>query len=353
MPSCSTQVECRRSGSAHRWGLALSLLVSLAIVAYLALQLQWGEFWSQLKRMHPGYLPPLILILLASMWIRAMRWRLLLPTERKLSVLKLTEATVVGFLASFVLPLRAGELVRPWALSRVQPVPFSTALASIVTERFFDALTLLSLLVACALHVPNIPGYVLAGARTVGLLVLVLLILLVVCYLRPALVSRLLRAFATRVFGRRAPRLAERVVVLGDEFVQGLRALSSPLQLAAVLGWSFALWLLVAGWYQLALWSFGERPSLWVGMTVNVMVALAVAAPSAPGFIGTFQAGCLLALSVIFAYSQEFAIAYSVITHVLQTALVLGAGFAVLQAWGLRLSSLRRTGPAAERLEGT
>jgi hypothetical protein len=75
-------------------------------------------------------------------------------------------------------------------------------------------------------------------------------------------------------------------------------------------------------------------------MLLNLMIALAVAAPSAPGFIGTFQAGCLVALTVISGYSREFAMAYSVVTHVLQMTLVLGAGFVVLHLRGLRLAQL-------------
>ena len=52
--------------------------------------------------------------------------------------------------------------------------------------------------------------------------------------------------------------------------------------------------------YQVALWMFGEFPSFWVGTMINVMLALAVAAPSAPGFIGTYQFGCVVALTYIY-----------------------------------------------------
>ncbi|MGA1531013.1 MAG: hypothetical protein ACO398_09770, partial [Kiritimatiellia bacterium] len=97
-------------------------------------------------------------------------------------------------------------------------------------------------------------------------------------------------------------------------------------------------------WYQVLLWGFGIYPSWWVGMMLNVMIALAVAAPSAPGFVGTFQVGCIVALSTIYGYSKEFAMAYSMIAHVFQMALIVVAGIVVLQLRGMKFSQLRKTG---------
>jgi hypothetical protein len=101
------------------------------------------------------------------------------------------------------------------------------------------------------------------------------------------------------------------------------------------------MWFLVAFWFQGLLWAFGVYPSLWVGMMLNVMVALAVAAPSAPGFLGTFQVGCILALSTVYGFSKEFAMAYSVIGHLLQMVFNVAAGLFVLHRRGLTFSQLR------------
>ena len=55
-------------------------------------------------------------------------------------------ATVIGFAASFVLPARAGEVIRPWLLARREGLPVAAAFATIILERVLDLVTVVALL---------------------------------------------------------------------------------------------------------------------------------------------------------------------------------------------------------------
>ena len=61
-------------------------------------------------------------------------------------------ATVIGFAASFILPARAGEVIRPYFLARQAPVEqrgtmtATGAFATIILERLLDIVTVLVLL---------------------------------------------------------------------------------------------------------------------------------------------------------------------------------------------------------------
>jgi uncharacterized membrane protein YbhN (UPF0104 family) len=48
-----------------------------------------------------------------------------------------------------------------------------------------------------------------------------------------------------------------------------------------------------------------------------VMVAIFIMIPAAPGFVGTFQAGCIVALGV-FAVAKEEALSFSLLVHAIQ-----------------------------------
>ncbi len=314
------------------------MAVSLGILAFIGAKLDWAAFLRELQRVNVWHLPGLVVLLLAMFGMRAMRWRSLLPTPAPVS--DLFQATAVGFFASFILPLRAGEIVRPLALSRWQPIPFTTALASIVTERLWDAITLLAMLGFTLPRMAEVPPLVQAGGRAIGAIAVILVGGLLFCYLFPRTLDRMLEAIPARLF-RKRPALAERITATARHFLDGLRAVRSPMQALRVAFWSVTLWLAMALWYQMALWSFGEHPPWLTGMLLNLMVALAVAAPSAPGFIGTYQAGCLIALAGLSGFTDEFAIAFSIVTHMLQTVVVLATGALVLQRKGLRLSQLR------------
>ena len=73
---------------------------------------------------------------------------------------------------------------------------------------------------------------------------------------------------------------------------------------------------------------------------MGVMTALAVAAPSAPGFIGVYQAGCVAALA-LFGISKEIGIAFSLVTHAYQFVIIVGLGVISLARNGLGLGDLQ------------
>lgn len=325
----------------HRAAVWVSVLASLVILGFLGFRLEWETFLHELGGIKLLHLPILVLLVFAAFWIRALRWRHLLPTDASISRRPLLEATLVGFTASFVLPLRAGEIIRPWVLSRWQPVSFSVGFASIVTERVFDALMLMVLFGLTLGHIGEAPPLVAAGANVMAVLALSILALMIYSYLFSDRMVRFGERVITTVIGRRHPKLSGKLIHMIDEFMIGLRGISSFRELAWVIFWSVCLWLEIVLLYQAGLWSFGLDPSLWVGVTVCVMISLAVAAPGAPGFLGTFQLGCVVSLT-LYGFSEEFAMAYSVVLHSLQVLCVVLAGFLILHRRGLHLTDIRK-----------
>lgn len=334
----------------RRIAVLLSGLLSLVILLVLGMRLDWSVLLSELGRLHWAFLPLLVLIVLTIFWVRALRWRHLLPDGSTVSRVSLFEATLVGYTATFILPLRVGEVIRPWVLSRWQPVRFSAGLASVVIERVFDALTLLVMLGLALAKLESVPPLVATGAQVVTVLAVVILIIMIAAYLGASQMIRLGEWMILAILGKRCPKLARRLVAMVEDFLAGLRGISSLKDLVWSVFWSAVLWTLLAVLYQVGLWSFGVEASPWVGVTVCVMIALAVAAPGAPGFVGTFQLGCVVALA-LFGYPEEFGLAYSIVLHAVEAATVVACGFFILHRRGLRISDISQQ--AVEKKEIT
>lgn len=318
----------------------MGIAISVAIVGYIMVKLDWHAFLAEFRAFNLWYLPLLIVLLLCTALLRAWRWRMLLPGQPA-RLRDTFDATILGFMANFLMPLRAGELVRPWMLSRWQPIPFTSALASIVVERVFDAFSLVVLLGICLLRFDNAPPAVLAGARIIAISFLVLLALMLIGYFLPGPIESFGHRASSKLFGQRTPTLAQKINRLISGLLGGFRGISSTRELLGVLALSACLWVLMGVWYQTVLMGFGQSNTFWPGMLLNITIAVAVAAPSAPGYVGTFQAGCILGLSVMLGQSREFAIAYSIVAHILQFLVVILAGLVVLQLRGLSFTSLR------------
>jgi len=329
----------KTKGRNRRIAIIVSALLSVAILIALGMRLDWSVLRDEFGKVHWGFLPLLVLITLATFWVRALRWRHLLPDGAAVTRTSLFEATLVGFTATFILPLRVGEVIRPWMLSRWQPIKFSAGLASVVIERAFDALTLMVLLGLTIAKMESLPPLVSAGAKVVAVLAVAILMVMVAAYLGASQMIRLGERMIMTLLGKKYPQLAQRLVAMVEEFLAGLRGISSLKDLVWSIFWSAVLWSLLVALYQVGLWSFGVEASLWVGVTVCVVVALAVAAPGAPGFVGTFQLGCVVALA-LFGYPEEFGVAYSIVLHAIQAATVVICGFVILHRRGLHFSDI-------------
>ena len=74
--------------------------------------------WEALVAANWGGFLLVCVVTIFGFWLRAVRWRLFIQTDADLPTDSLFSATMIGFMANNVLPLRLGEFVRPWALSR-------------------------------------------------------------------------------------------------------------------------------------------------------------------------------------------------------------------------------------------
>ena len=82
---------------------------------------------------------------LAVVQLRAMRWRHLTDPIQPIGVRPLFRATAIGFMVNNVFPLRVGEVVRPWYLSREVGAPSAALFGTVVLERVIDTIMVIGL----------------------------------------------------------------------------------------------------------------------------------------------------------------------------------------------------------------
>jgi hypothetical protein len=277
--------------------------------------------------------------------VRARRWRVILePVAPGLPVGPLWRATAVGAMASNVLPGKAGELVRPYALTReTDRVGFPTAIASVAVDRLFDVVVVLPLMFGALLDPAFPPGYRPFG-RPVALLasggIALVVVLLVLFYAIVFFPGRLIRAW--ELLSRRvAPGFEQRGIDALRAFAGGLGVLRHPGRFASVLAWTVAHWLL----HALALWlgfrAVGIVVPYSAALFVQGLLSAAAAIPAAPGFFGLFEAAAKEGLAVYHVpttLAVSWALGYHLLTFVPIT--VLGAIY--FARLGIRMADVAR-----------
>jgi glycosyltransferase 2 family protein len=241
-----------------------------------------------------------------------------------------------------VVPARAGEVARAYALTRETGVPFATTLASLAVDRLLDSVVLLGFM-GISLFDPALRsgagalGRPLTAVAAGGGLFLLLMIggVFTLVFL-PGPLIRLFEVFARRL----SPTLEARGKEVLEKFIAGLSVLRRPERFAAILGWTTAHWLVNAVGYMLAFRAFGIEVPFSAAIFLLGFIALGAAVPSAPGFFGVFEYMAIQGLAIYGvpkAQATSWAIGFHILSFIPITLIGgwyfarLGVGFAELQ----------------------
>jgi uncharacterized protein (TIRG00374 family) len=251
----------------------------------------------------------------------------------------------MGFAANNLLPFRAGEVVRTVVASRLTGARLTTSLASVAVERVFDALTVVGLLALALLSPGMPPGLSVAGipvqqaAMTAGLLALAALVCagLVVAFPRAA------EALVRRIIP--SDKIALRLIELIEGIRQGLAVLQSPSRLIGVIVWSVVLWLVNALSFYLAFVAFDLPVSYTGAVVLQGVLAFGIAIPSAPGYVGPFEAAIIVVLA-LYGIGASQAVAYAVGYHITTFVPITVLGVWSATRTGLGLGATAREAPS-------
>ena len=321
--------------------LLVGILLAAALLAVFFRGIDWSALGQALRDARALPLGGLVLVTLAVYAMRAWRWGDLLAPLGRVSYADLFSATMVGFASGLLVP-RAGELLRPWLVSRRHPIPTSAGFATIILERLVDLITVLALFALYLFVLPppaaqvegRLTDLVKLGGAATGVAALAVLAFLLA-----------LHSNAERVVGAvervlaRAPRwMAEPLGRVLHAFSAGLAVLRAPAPHLARIGvQSLVIWLLIALGFHLNHQAFGIDLPFHATFLVVAFLVVGVAIPT-PGMVGGFHAFYLIALSQVYGVDKTTAAAAGIAAHALTNLPILVFGLGLLGREGLSVS---------------
>lgn len=325
-----------KAGQSKGLKLAVSMAVSAILLVIVARMVDWPTVMTELSR---ARLLPFLWVTLAWLLhfiLRALRWKFLLPSGTKQKTKVLFDSILLGSFATFVLPLRAGEFVRPLFLMKHSDYSFSTCFVSVVIERFFDLCMVLFLFGVVTMYIPGLPDWTLNGAYALSTLAAgILLFILTGTFLPKFAIS--VASIPFKIMPQGLRKVGEKFL---NDFIGGAAVLKSPLNLFMIILLTAGIWATCGMVFHLFMDVLSIQAGWTVSLTLTVLVALAVAAPSAPGFLGVFQIACIAGFS-LFGISNETATAYSILCHMHQFVIFILYGLYVLFSYGMSFGELR------------
>jgi glycosyltransferase 2 family protein len=331
-----------------------------AVIAFLTIGLLWwafkdinlGDAWRATVRAKWGWILVAIAVTIQTYVLRAWRWQVLLAPLGRASFRNAFRTTVIGFAANLLLPARAGEVLRPYLLSRVEPISAPSGFATIVVERLLDLVTVLLLfgvaMVFSGVEVSETVARAGALAAAGSLLGLVTLFLLAG---HPERLGQWADLLATRL-----PARAGRIVgQLVRTLAEGLRVLRSPGHFALALIWSVPLWLSIALGIVLTSAAFGLSVPFVGSFLIVGYLTVGVMAPT-PGAAGGFHGAYIIAMRQFFGAPDAELGAAAIVLHLVSFVPVTIIGLVYMWQDGLtigRLRGLREDAEVAESRDAT
>ena len=326
------------------WLTVLAIGVSFALLGWALRDVEFEAFLHHLRNARPW--PIIIAVAIATTLfpLRVFRWRLLLkrPDGGNLPWLTMWHPIAMGFMANNVLPFRIGEVVRIVSVSRLGNVRLGASLSSVVVERIFDGLALVFLMTV-ALFTAGIPddvrlgGVSLTQAATIaGVAAGAALVAAITVVVFPQPAERLIQLVVP------SPKWSAKLVGILEDLRHGMAALRSPVRVLGVALWSIGLWLLNGLSFYVAFLAFDIPVDFAGALLMQGVLSIGISVPSAPGYVGVFEAAIKLVLVTLYGVSVDVALAYALTYHLTTFIPITLLGLWSVARTGLRFKGLRQ-----------
>jgi uncharacterized protein (TIRG00374 family) len=293
-----------------------------------------SEIGDDLAKMHWWWVALAFAAQAAVYLVQAWRWALLLRPVVLVRFWQSARALYIGIFANEILPLRVGELLRCYLLSRWTKLPFSVSLSSAVIERVFDGIWLYvcMLVMLQIVTIPEQLRYLARATYVLGLVVLAGAVVLVIAFTRR---RKNVPSASQSKWRRHIGILMQDLRLIGHSRFLGV---------AFVQSLPFLLIQAVPIWASFKGYGFGLP--LTAAFALTIILRLASSLPQAPGNLGIFQILTKEVLEKMFGLPPAEAARFSLVLWCVMTFPLVAAGAISLAVTEAKIGELTR---AAEK----
>ncbi|MCF6159278.1 MAG: flippase-like domain-containing protein [wastewater metagenome] len=309
----------------------LGVIISIVCLWLFIRGIEWSLLKNALKDANYWPIIPTIILNILFFVARAIRWQGLISHIKTIPTVSLLSITCIGFMANNILPARVGEVLRPFLLYKKENIRFSTSVATVIVERIFDLLALIIFTVVVIALLPHpspnsfdtsfqiststvnttgepivhslkkwIVVFAFAGVLTIASLFFVII--------NPDSFKKVLSRLCLFL----PEKYKDSILGFYDSFVYGLKILEKKVQTLWIFTLSLIIWIISAGEIYILSFSFNIHLPFVAACLIATCLALAVALPQAPGYIGVFHIAILKSLN-IFGIQSAAAQSYAIV----------------------------------------
>lgn len=284
-------------------------VISLSLLAWILWRANLGNVWKSLLLADYLMIALGIPVILFGLIFRAQRWRILLSPLGKPKFRISFNSMMVGYFANNVLPARAGELIRVYALNWQFSISKSATLATIIVERISDGLIMLVALSFLMIVLP-VPYWVCQVAVIGAVVFVAIIVFLIAISDGRKRVMNVLHVLLSSL----SKRLETRCISLLDNFIDGLTSFRNTKCALLFIMMTILVWSMDVLWFFLIIQAFGISLNISAVVLVVVVGSLSTMIPALPGYVGTLHFA-LVKLLTFLGVTINQALAVALVLH--------------------------------------
>jgi len=336
------------------------LLIGLAIAAvalyYTLRNVSVDALLDSFKDIDFIYILPALGFTMISYVTRAYRWQVLLQPFKQISVKEIYAPLMIGFMGN-ILPARAGEFLRAYLVGKKHGITFAGSFSTIIVERLFDLVILLILFVwVFVFHTDLFDPQLTFSGLSVQTMVsgfgkfsaIVVMGLLCFMFLL-AYKEKLVKGWVGWLVKPIPEKWREKILFMLEEFALGCKIIKDSGALAKIVFFSVLTWVaLVSAYYPLYFAYDLQDKSLESLLLLAVMICVLITILPTPGFLGSFNAGVLIALHDIRGEAEIAAVSFGMVAWAVGFIVLIGGGLFFIFKDHMSVQSLIKAEEEAE-----
>jgi len=279
-----------------------------------------AELWKILSEANYWWVLAMFPFLMLSHMFRAWRWEYFLqPIKQNLKYRNLFASMVVGYMMNNLLPARMGELVRPYAVGKLENIPRSAAFGTVLMERIVDILSFMFVIALIPLVYSGPLTQAFPWLEETGIWITsVTLFFFALCgflMVRRDIVEKILNYIRQHT----SLRTAKLIDHMTHSFLDGFLFLKEPKNYFAIILLSVLVWGLYIVMMYVPFYAFGlpdryPQIDFSAAMVVQAISSIGIVIPT-PGATGPYHYFTIQTLTKLYSVDDEVARSYAAVTH--------------------------------------
>jgi len=299
--------------------LIIGLVIGIVLFVTWFLTLDAASLYSAIKQIRISYIFIIGIFYVLAYFIRSIRWNMLIRKQVKLTIMESWLISAAGNWINYLIPIRAGEVVKALMIKRVKQTSAVSVMPSIFIDKFFDTLGIFFVLIM----MPFLRINVSQGLRILILLLIGIFVLFFSLLIIAAVNKSRITSILHKVFFWLPISIKQKIQNLITVFIDGLNVFEHHFSIIVYAVLLTAIGIFIDGLYFYFVFkAFNCNINFLIVLYGYTLINLSYALPQPPAQLGSNEWMMIIIFSMGFGLTKNMASAIMVFAHIYTACII-------------------------------